>query len=133
MKKNRDHIVPLSWQSTALLEELHSLTGRNHYAFPNVRHPSDHMSDGAILKVLEKMGYHGRMTGHGFRSLATGVLTQELKFNYRVVDLQLSHAKDNKNDAAYDRAKWIDERIEIMQTWSDYIDNLVSSISTIKL
>ncbi|AYR24276.1 tyrosine-type recombinase/integrase [Herbaspirillum rubrisubalbicans] len=133
MKKRRDHIVPLSWQATALLEEMEALTGRNHYVFPNARDPKDHLSEGAILGVLKRMGYHGRMTGHGFRSLATGVLTQQLKFEYRVVDLQLSHAKDNKNDAAYDRAKWIDERIKIMQAWSDYIDQLVADASRPRL
>jgi len=127
MKKGRGHIVPLSWQSIALFREMQPLTGRNKFVFPNQRRPDDHMSDGAILKVLEKLGYHGRMTGHGFRSLAMGVLKQELGYRHEVVDLQLSHAKGNKVDKAYDRAKFLAERTKMMQDWSDYIDRLVNA------
>jgi integrase len=127
MKKGRGHVVPLSWQSVALFREMQPLTGRNEYVFPNQRRPDDHMSDGAILKALENIGYGGRMTGHGFRSLAMGVLKQELGYRHEVVDLQLSHAKGNKVDAAYDRAKFLTERTKMMQDWSDYIDRLVDA------
>lgn len=127
MKKGRGHVVPLSRQSVALFREMQPISGRHQFVFPNQRRPDGHMSDGAILKVLENIGYGGRMTGHGFRSLAMGVLKQELGYRHEVVDLQLSHAKGNKVDKAYDRAKFLAERTKMMQDWSDYIDRLVDA------
>jgi integrase len=127
MKMNRDHIVPLSKQAVALFREMLPLTGKNHYVFPNQHRPSDHMSGGAILALLRRLGYKGKMTGHGFRSLAMGAIKQELGYLHEIVDLQLAHAKGNKVDAAYDRAKFLVERTKMMQDWSDYIDRLASA------
>lgn len=124
MKKQRDHMVPLSRQVLALFRELHALTGHSKLAFPNVRRPTAPMSENAILKVLERMGYAGKMTGHGFRTVAMSTLTQELGWNKEIVHLQLSHVKEDKVDAAYNRAQWISDRTRMMQEWSDYIDQL---------
>ena len=82
------------------------------------------MSENAILKVLERMGYAGKMTGHGFRTVAMSTLTQELGWDKEIVHLQLSHVKEDKVDAAYNRAQWIADRTSMMQEWSDYIDQL---------
>ncbi|KAF3999191.1 tyrosine-type recombinase/integrase [Glaciimonas immobilis] len=129
MKMGRDHVIPLSRQSLALFKEMLPLTGKNHYVFPNQHRPAEHMSDGAILALLRRLGYAGKMTGHGFRSLAMGTIKQELGYLHEIIDLQLAHAKGNKVDAAYDRAKFLNERTKMMQDWSDYIDQL-ASVST---
>jgi integrase len=80
------------------------------------------MSNNTILKALERMGYKGKTTGHGFRATATTTIVQNLGYRYDVVDRQLSHAKGDKIRAAYDRAEFWEERVGMMQKWSDYLD-----------
>lgn len=127
MKMKRDHIVPLSTQAVALFREMQPITGGRHYIFPHRSKPREHMDNNTILRALGRMGYKGRMTGHGFRSLAMSAITQQLGYDEKIVDLQLAHAKKNKTDQAYDRAKWIKERTRMMQDWSDYIDKVAST------
>ena len=79
------------------------------------------MSDNTILKALERMGYKGQMTGHGFRALAMSTIKEKLGYRHEVVDRQLAHAPRNKVDAAYDRAQFLDERGKMMQDWADYL------------
>jgi hypothetical protein len=59
------------------------------------------MSDGTILKALERMGYKGEMTGHGFRGVASTIL-HESGYPDPHIDIQLAHLKKNKVKAAYD-------------------------------
>ena len=124
MKMRRPHIVPLSRQALIILRELHDLTGRWTWMFPNKARPHEHMSNGAILMALDRMGYRGRMTGHGFRALAMSTIKEKLGYRHEVVDRQLAHVPANKVDAAYDRAKFLDERRKMMQDWADYLDSL---------
>ena len=122
MKMKRPHLVPLSKQAIAALTELKELTGGNRYLFINQRDHEKPMSNGAILMALRRMGYKGRMTGHGFRALAMSTIKEKLGYRHEAIDLQLAHAKENKVQAAYDRAKFIEERIKMMQHWADYLD-----------
>jgi hypothetical protein len=69
------------------------------------------------------MGYQGKMTGHGFRSLAMGVIKERLGYRHEVVDRQLSHASGDTYGEAYDRAMFLDERKIMMQQYADYLDN----------
>jgi integrase len=124
MKKERDHMVPLSRQVVELFREMLPISGGSRYVFPNVRYRDQPMSNGAILMALRRMGYQGKMTGHGFRALGMSAIKQELGYPHEIVDLQLAHVKKNKVDAAYDRAKFLKERTKMMQEWADYLDKL---------
>jgi integrase len=66
MKMKTPHIVPLSVQAVNLLRTLHLITGHSVMLFPGERDHEKSMSNNTILKALERMGYKGRMTGHGF-------------------------------------------------------------------
>jgi integrase len=124
MKMRRPHIVPLSTQAVNILQEQKKLTGQWEWVFPNSIRPKDHMSNCTILRALERLGYKGRMTGHGFRALAMSTIKERLAYRHEVVDRQLAHAPANKVDAAYDRAKFLDERKIMMQKWADYLDGV---------
>ncbi len=124
MKMRRQHLVPLSRQALTALREQKKLIGNCEWLFPNRISLRDHMSNGAILMALKRMGYGGRMTGHGFRALATSTIKEKLGYRHEVVDRQLAHAPANKVDAAYDRAAFLDERRRMMQEWADYVDSL---------
>lgn len=117
-----NHHVCLSRQALALLRELHALTGRSKHLFPNQRDPKKPISNNTILAVLERMGYKGRMTGHGFRALAMSTIKEQLGYRHEVVDRQLAHAPKDKIASAYDRAQFLQERRHMMQDWADYLD-----------
>lgn len=125
MKMKRDHIVPLSRQAIEIFKTLSPLS-RGEYMFPGQRSWLKPMSNMAILMGLKRMGYKGKMTGHGFRALAMTTLRETLEFPKDIIDLQLAHAK-GKVDAAYDRAKFLKERAVMMQAWADYIDETEKS------
>ncbi len=120
----KDHFVPLSRQAIALIEELRHLTGGGKYMFPNLRDHGRTMSNNAFLKAIERMGYKGDMSGHGFRALAMSTIKERLGYRHEVVDRQLAHVHKDKVTRAYDRAEFIDERRIMMQAWADYIDSV---------
>ncbi|WP_371765210.1 tyrosine-type recombinase/integrase [Massilia sp.] len=117
-----NHHVCLSRQALGLLRELHAITGGSKYLFPNQRDPKKPISNNTLLVVLERMGYKGRMTGHGFRALAMSTIKERLGYRHEVVDRQLAHAPKDKVASAYDRAQFLAERKKMMQDWADYID-----------
>jgi integrase len=125
MKMRRPHIVPLSRQAIAVLQQLYELNGRSQWILASPSKPRQHMSNGTILMALKRMGYGGRMTGHGFRALAMTTIQEKLKYPHDVVDRQLAHAPGDKLAAAYDRAQYLDERRTMMQAWADYLDRII--------
>jgi integrase len=125
-----NHHVCMSRQALALLRELHAITGGSKYLFPNQRDPKKPISNNTLLVVLERMGYKGRMTGHGFRALAMSTIKERLGYRHEVVDRQLAHAPKDKVASAYDRAQFLAERKKMMQDWADYIDSLSSRAGT---
>jgi len=122
MKMRRPHIVPLSRQSIEILEELKKANSRSLWIFPSMTFPRQHMSNNTILLALKRMGYAGRMTGHGFRALAMTTLKERLEYQHDIVDRQLAHAPRSKINAAYDRAQYLPQRRKMMQDWADYLD-----------
>lgn len=124
MKMRKDHIVPLSEQVIECLKKLKEINGRWEYVFASQRTPRNHMSNNAILVALDRMGYRGEHTGHGFRALAMSTIKEKLGYRHEVIDRQLAHAHKSQIDAAYDRAQFLDERKKMMQDWADYLDNI---------
>lgn len=122
MKMGEAHIVPLSSQAVTLLRELHTLTGGRDWLFPNLRSPDTCMTMTTLNRALERMGYGGRFTSHGFRATASTALN-EMGFREDVIERQLAHAERNKSRASYNRAQYLDERRSMMQQWADVIDS----------
>jgi integrase len=121
MKMDTPHIVPLSRQALEVLRALKLLTGKGRFVFPGANDKKKPMSNNTILFALYRLGYQGRMTGHGFRGLASTIL-HENDFADEHVELQLAHQKRNKVAAAYNRAKYLNQRAGMMQWWADYLD-----------
>jgi len=122
-----DHHVCLSRQGLELLRELHKYTGGGKYLFPNQRDHEKPMSGDAIRMALNRMGYEGKMTTHGFRALAMTTLKERLGYRHETVDRQLAHAQKDKIASAYDRAQFLDERKKMMQHWADYLDGMMNN------
>ncbi len=122
MKMNKEHIVPLSEQVIMILSKLKALNPKNELVFPSISKPRKSMSNNTILKALDRLGYKGKMTGHGFRALAMTTLKEKLNYSHDVIDRQLAHVPKSSVDRAYDRSKFIEERKKMMQDWANYID-----------
>jgi len=122
MKMRTPHIVPLSTQALEVLGLLHSLTGTSEWLFPGDRDLKKPMSNNTILKALERMGYKGRMTGHGFRGLASTIL-HERGYAHDHIELQLAHAPRNAVSAAYNHALYLQPRAKMMQEWANYLES----------
>lgn len=129
MKAKKPHIVPLSDQTVAILEELRKITGGGKYLFPSPRSQTRCLSNTALLAALRRMGYtKEEMTAHGFRAMASTNLEQ-LGYDVRLIELQLAHSDQNEIRAAYKREThrlMIPERTSMMQAWGNYLDGLRS-------
>jgi integrase len=121
MKMRTPHIVPLARQALEVLEMLRDLTEQSELLFPGDRSPNKSMSNNTILKALERMGYKGRMTGHGFRGLASTIL-HEQGYAHDHIELQLAHAPRNAVSAAYNHALYLEPRAKMMQDWADFLE-----------
>ena len=126
MKAKRPHVVPLSDQATAILEELRKVH-ESEYLFPSPMSATRCLSDNGILSAIRRMGYTSEeMTGHGFRAMASTNLEQ-LGYDVRLIEIQLAHADQDQVRAAYKRETHmlrLDERKKMMQHWADYLDGL---------
>lgn len=107
------HIVPLSRQAVEVLRALKLLTGNGRLVFPGANDKKKTMSNNTILYALYRLGYRDRMTGHGFRGLASTILNKN-GFDEAHIELQLAHMKRNKVAAAYNHAKYLKQRTAMM-------------------
>jgi integrase len=120
MKMKTEHVVPLSSQAKAVLEELRELAGISRFVFPG-RNRDKPISNNTMLFALYRLGYKGKMTGHGFRAVASTILN-ETGFRPDVIERQLAHCERDEVRGAYNRAEYLQERQKLMQQWADYLD-----------
>jgi integrase len=121
VKMGDDYLVPLSRQVRALLTELQVITGAGALLLPGMggRKP---ISENTMLFALYRLGYRGRMTVHGFRALASTVLNESKLWRPDAIERQLDHRERDKSRAPYNRAEYLEERAQMMQWWSDWLD-----------
>jgi integrase len=125
MKMGKAHHVPLSKQTVAILKQLYAATGPTGYAFPSIRTRTRPMSENTLNAALRRLGYtSGEMTSHGFRAMASTLLNESGKWNPDAIERALAHADGDKVRAAYHRGAHWQERVEMAQWWSDYLDQL---------
>lgn len=136
-KTQTEHLVPLSKQAIAILDELHPLTGHlaGGWVFPGGRSPRSAMSNAAINAAYRRLGIDTRneLTGHGWRACARTLLHEQLKYQPEVIEHQLAHAVPDALGRAYNRTRFIDERRKMMQKWADYLDTLKIGAKVIPL
>ncbi|MGV1944920.1 MULTISPECIES: tyrosine-type recombinase/integrase [unclassified Agrobacterium] len=121
MKVGLEHLVPLSSQSVDLLREAKKFSLGTDFVFPTDSREGV-MSYNTMLYALYRMGYHSTATVHGFRTTASTILNENGHFNSDWIERQLSHVEENQVRAAYNAAEYINQRREMLQWWSDYLD-----------
>jgi integrase len=124
-KTKTDHLVPLAQQSVEILKWLRPISGHKEFVFPGLV-PGKPISNSTINQALQRMGYNTKteMTGHGFRAMARTLLAEKLLFPPEIIEHQLAHKVPGALGEAYNRAKFIQQRREMMQKWADYLDQL---------
>ena len=125
MKMRRPHMVPLSHQVLAYLEELRPLTGPEGYVFPAFHTWKRPLSENTINQAFRRMGYGvGEVTPHGLRTTASTLLNESGKWSPDAIERSLAHADKDAVRGIYNRGKYWEERVAMHQWWSDYLDQL---------
>ncbi|UDN34783.1 tyrosine-type recombinase/integrase [Proteus sp. NMG38-2] len=122
MKKRRPHLVPLSPQVIAILNELKVITGYYPLLFPGRNDVRKPISEASINKVIEKIGYKGRLTGHGFRHMMSTIL-HEKGFDSAWIELQLAHVDKNSIRGIYNHALYFESRKIMLQFYTTFLLN----------
>lgn len=114
----RPHLVPLSTQALELLHELKTMSGNYRYVFPGRNDPNKPMSEASINQVIKRIGYSGRVTGHGFRHTLSTIL-HEKGLSSEWVEMQLAHTDKNKIRGTYNHAQYLEDRRHMMQSYAN--------------
>ncbi|HDI9650450.1 TPA: tyrosine-type recombinase/integrase [Escherichia coli] len=121
MKMKRPHLVPLSSQALEIVQQLKVMSGQYPLVFPGRNDPRKTMSEASINQVFKRIGYTGRVTGHGFRHTMSTILHEE-GFNTAWIETQLAHVDKNAIRGTYNHALYLEGRREMMQWYADYIN-----------
>jgi integrase len=114
MKLKREHLVPLCSRAMQLIE-----AASESYLFPSASHPEKHLSNMAMLTVLNRMGF-GHVTVHGFRSTFKDWCRDRTRCENYVSEAALAHASGDKIEAAYARSDVLGKRRKLMDAWAAY-------------
>jgi integrase len=126
-KMRRPHDVPLVAQARATLACVARVTGRRRgLVFPSPLDATKPISENTLNKALAVLGYKGRHTSHGFRSSASTILN-ERRYREAVIEVQLNHLDPDQTRRAYNRARYWDERVALMEEWAGIVDSLRQS------
>jgi len=122
MKMRRPHDVPLSRQATAILRDIWPLSDFGDLVLPSIVSVHRAISENGMNSVLRRMGYgKDEMVAHGFRATASTILN-ERGVNPDVIEAALAHQDENAVRRAYNRATYWPERVRLMQSWADLLD-----------
>lgn len=133
MKMRKAHHVPLSKQAVAIFQEVQAVTGPAGYVFPSIRTRTRPMSENTINAGLRRLGYASdEMTAHGFKAMASTLLNESGKWHPDAIERALAHGDSDKVRAAYHRGAHWQERLEMAQWWSDYLDQLRKGADVLK-
>ncbi|HBX8213594.1 TPA: DUF4102 domain-containing protein [Klebsiella pneumoniae] len=126
MKMKRPHLVPLSTQALEIVQQLKVMSGQYPLVFPGRNDPRKTMSEASINQVFKRIGYTGKVTGHGFRHTMSTILHEE-GFNTAWIETQLAHVDKNAIRGTYNHALYLKGRKEMMQWYGDYVDSCESN------
>lgn len=121
MKKKREHIVPLTDETMALLEVMRPVSAHREHLFPADRNPRTHSNSSTANMALKRMGFAGELVSHGMRALASTTLNEK-GFDPDLIEAALAHVDQNETRRAYNRAEYIERRRELMSWWSGHIE-----------
>lgn len=118
-----DYIIPLSDQAVEIVKEAIQWSKGEKYLFNSPYKPNQPLSVNIFCQLIRRMGYtNNELSPHGLRSTMSTVLNDSGLFKREWIEAQLSHADENKVRGTYNHAEYIEHRANMMQWWSDYLD-----------
>jgi integrase len=117
MKALREHVVPLSDGSMAILEAMRGISS-SPLIFPG-RSKLTPMAGKAFERILARMGRD--VTTHGFRSGFRDWAGDETEFPREVAEAALAHAVGDATERAYRRGSALEKRRALMEAWSAFV------------
>lgn len=120
MKKNREHVIPLSNQVISLLEVMHPISGHRKYLFPSVKDPLNHANRETVNTAMKRNGLKGQIVSHGLRALFSTTCNEQGR-DSDCIEAALAHLDKNETRRAYNRSEYLERRKDLMQWWSDRI------------
>jgi integrase len=129
MKMHREHIVPLSKASVALLKSRWPLRAHDDGLVFST-HGLRPLSDMTMTKVLRSLGCE-KITVHGFRSTFTDWAAEQTDFPKEVVDKALAHKLVDRVEAAYRRTDFFARRRHLMEMWAQHVIEEPVSVSAV--
>ena len=121
MKKRREHIIPLTDPTLALIEVMKPIRAHREFLFPSGRNPRTHTNSQTTNMTLKRMNFGGRLVSHGLRSIASTTLNEQ-GFDADLVEAALAHVGDKQVRNAYNRTDYLERRKPMMRWWSDHIE-----------
>jgi integrase len=120
MKMNKEHMVPLSSQALKIIDNMKELEHGSEYVFPNYKNLDKPVVHNIVLRLIETLGYQGRMTGHGWRSIFS-TWANDRQYNSDVIETALAHTIGNETSRAYNRAKYLPQRKQLLDDWANWL------------
>jgi len=130
MKMKREHVVPLCSHALAVLEQLRPISGHREYVFPSIKEPRQPMHAQTANAAIKRMGFSGELVAHGMRAIASTAMN-EAGFNPDVVEAALAHLEKDEVRRAYNRSVYLDQRVELMQWWGDFVEKSSPSFNLV--
>lgn len=132
-KMRRAHSIPLTRQALKILASIEHDADYSSFLFPSLRSVGRPMSENTINAALRRMGYaQHEMTGHGFRAMAATLLNEMGLWHVDAIERQLAHCDNNAVRRAYTRGEYWEERVRMMQHWSEHLDFLRDGAKVLK-
>ncbi|WP_312055166.1 integrase domain-containing protein [Pantoea brenneri] len=122
MKARLEHIVPLSTQALDILEIMKPISAHREHVFPSRNDPKQSMNSQTANAAIKRIGYGGKLVAHGLRSIASTALNEH-GFNADVIESALAHIDKNEVRRAYNRSKYISQRVKLMGWWGRFVYN----------
>lgn len=132
-KQRRAHDVPISTQVATYLELLRPHSIDDGYMFPGERSHLKPLSENVFNATFRRMGFgKEEVTAHGFRTTASTLLNESGKWQPDAIERSLAHGDSNATRGIYNRGAYWEERVLMMQWWSDYLDTVKSGGTIVK-
>lgn len=120
-------IAPLSDYVKSQLRQIRAIYPNSEWVFPSPNNISNPISSGSLNAALRRCGVaKNEATIHGFRATARTLLVEKFGYRQDIVEQQISHTVKDPNGRAYNRTMFLTERREMLETWSDYLGDLMS-------
>ena len=123
MKFKKEHMIPLTDEMLILLNDVAPYSNGGVYVFPSYTKDYKPMNSQTINMAIKRMGYKGQLVSHGFRSIATSILSDQ-GFKQDLIDLALAHVDHNVVRTNYNPLNLLEKRRPMMQWWTSHVMNI---------